>query len=324
MKTRIFPYILLLCTAFTLSCSKDNELEPAAKSGGQLEQPLIHGDAPCSVIGSDAEKYNIRKELPAISDPSMFIVHYTIKNGVTYSIEWDKNQKTQRWAAYQVTTNNNTKVWNRNNWRNGYTWKGVYYSGDPFQEDSIIPSPYRTTLKDYSQQNGNVFGQYYQRGHIVNSNDRLISANANGQTFYLSNIQPQIGDFNSGVWLNMENRLNSWGGNISGDETLYIVKGGTTKVTAKVPQPFVQEPGISIKVPRFFWMAILKKKNNGTYQAIAFWAEHKKDKSTALREYVMSIKELEERTGLDFYHNFDDTTEKDFESKYDINAWQGL
>lgn len=296
-------FLLLLCTPMVWSCSEDSTPQPAQT-----------GDLPHSVIGDQAKPYAVRLEVPAIKDPSMFIVHYTDFNGVTYSLEWDKTLKTQRWAAYTMNKNNNTKGWDRGSW-DGASWKGCIWGGDPFQEDSIIPAAYRTKLSDYKSTG-------YDRGHIVNSLDRLISQNANGQTYYLSNIQPQLNKFNAQFWLNCEKLVHNWGTALRADETLYIVKGGTTQVTTKVPNPFIADSRIKIPVPRYFFMAILKGNNTTKkYQAIALWAEHKENYSTNVRAAAISVDELEARTGIDFFHNLDDATEKDVEASCVTGAW---
>ena len=44
----------------------------------------------------------------------------------------------------------------------------------------------------------------------------------------------------------------------------------------------------------------------------------------ALSECARTIDELEELTGLDFFHNLPDNLENAVESKYAISAWTGL
>lgn len=297
--------IFLLTLACMLMACNDDNIEPNKPS---------NIDRPHSLIGAKALPYSQRMEVPAIKDGDMFIVHYTDFNGVTYSLEWDQRQKTQRWAAYTMNNNNNTKGWARNSW-NGIEWKGTMWFGDPFQEDSILPKNCRTTLDDY-------YRTGYDRGHIVNSNDRLISMNANGQTYYLSNIQPQLNSFNAQVWLNFENIVHSWGTSLRSDETLYIVKGGTTQITTDVPEPFINDTRISIKVPRYFFMAILKhNRTQNYYQAIGLWAEHKSNNDTKVRNYAISIDELEKRTDIDFFPNLDDNIESNVERTCNTSDW---
>ena len=63
-------------------------------------------------------------------------------------------------------------------------------------------------------------------------------------------------------------------------------------------------------VPKYFFMAILCKRN-GNYKAIAFWAEHtaKDTRNDKLSAYMISVVELEEKTGIDFSCNLPDDVE---------------
>ena len=54
-------------------------------------------------------------------------------------------------------------------------------------------------------------------------------------------------------------------------------------------------------IPRYYYMALLFKKGD-SFKAIAFWMEHTDSpKSTKLVDYALSIDELEEKTGIDFF-----------------------
>ena len=71
-------------------------------------------------------------------------------------------------------------------------------------------------------------------------------------------------------------------------------------------------------VPKYFFMAVLKKSSNGTYRAFGFWTEHLNNyvpSNTDLKQYSMSIDDLEEKTGMDFFCNLPDNIEKEVESK---------
>ena len=313
MKKHYF-YPLLLCTAVCITaCNKEDAGTPTDTTE----------DSPVSLIGQDAREYQQRMEVPVVKDQSMFIVHSTKKYGVTYTEEWDKENRTQRWAAYRISDINAVSNWNRNNWK-GTIWKGAYWNGDPFQEDSIIPHLYRTYASDH-------YNNGFDRGHIVNSADRLMSQNANGQTYYLSNMQPQIKSFNAGIWVNMENWVHNLGFSKQKRKTLYIAKGGTTIPTASIPNPFLTEAeirkinhnrNVTIPVPRYFWMAILRLDKNDQYHAIAFWAEHKDNQDTNIKNYTISIDELEARTGIDFFHRLPDDVEAKVEASRNLNEWE--
>ena len=51
---------------------------------------------------------------------------------------------------------------------------------------------------------------------------------------------------------------------------------------------------------------------------------YKRQVKPALSECAKTIDELEELTGLDFFHNLPDNLENAVESKYAISAWTGL
>lgn len=245
-------------------------------------------------------------ECPHIKGGSSIIIsHATPTYGITYTLEWDCDKKAQRWSAYEMYNSNSVTNWNRNSWYNT-TW-----GGDPFQEDVDIPSKYRTTLSMYRSSG-------YDRGHMCPSADRLDSKDANEQTFYLSNMQPQNHNLNAGIWEVMENQIRTWNKS-SFRDTLYIVKGGTIDN----PDQIKGYTSSGLLIPGYFFMAILCKNAEG-YKAIAFWVDHQtvNHSSDPLSKYVISIDQLEEKTGIDFFCNLPDDIENRIEATTYPNSWQ--
>ncbi len=252
--------------------------------------------------------YATRLELPRLKDDgnSILLVHETDAYGVNLCIEWDCTRKAQRWTAYQLYGANSVTNWNRNNWKN------TEWGGDPFQPDPDLPADVRTELEQYRRSG-------YDRGHICPSADRLNSKDANEQTFYLSNMHPQINAFNAGVWLNMENKIRVWN-QPSFRDTLYVVKGGTIDGDDKIIR--ITDKGLP--VPKYFFMAILCKNKDSSqsgYKAMAFWVEHTANQDSDLRKYVISIDELEEKTGIDFFCNLPDEIEEKVEGNLVPASW---
>ena len=260
-------------------------------------------------------------EIPALSTGNMdaLIVHTLPEGTLNYCVGYNSTLKANCWTAFKwyAGFSSNNKNWNRNRWRNGETFNGYGGTGDPFQPDPVLPEAIRLSSGDYS-------GSGYQRGHLLGSADRLNSKEANGQTFYLSNITPQMGGFNEGgIWWNLENWLRSTYDQSTFRDTLYVVKGGTIS------------EGNYIKVgsnnqlvcPKYFYMAILafaKKyaKTNGGYYAIAFWMEHKGNTDDVSSKYAITIDELEKRTGIDFFCNLPDDIEDAVEKSYYLTDWK--
>ncbi|GAB6975129.1 DNA/RNA non-specific endonuclease [Prevotella falsenii] len=236
------------------------------------------------------------------------ITHFTTENGErmnNYSIEWDATRKANRWTCYQMYK----KIMQPNVDRGG-----------KFKQDPDIPSDMQTTLNDYK-------GSGFARGHLCPSGDRRYSIEQNDQTFYLSNMQPQIQGHNGGVWQNLEGNVRTWAGKC---DTLYVVKAATidkaeyicnaadieniAKAEGKSPSS-LHFPGI---VPKYFYMALLSyDKPTKKYRALGIWSPHYKQSQT---EYI-TIEELQKRTGIDFFCNLDDDIEKAVEATVDAGYW---
>ena len=160
-------------------------------------------------------------------------------------------------------------------------------------------------------------GSGYDHGHICPSADRLYSRDANIQTFYLTNMQPQRHIFNAGIWEVMEQKLRSWMSTGSkAEDTLYVCKGGTIDAVPGVTDdPILTTLNNGLVVPKYFFMALLRRSKTG-YKAMAFWVEHLNEdhSNDPLTDYVINIRELERRTGIDFFCNLPDDIEDDVET----------
>ena len=277
---------LLLALPLTFSCSESDNLPKPKDDKGTTNNTNANPT-------TDNTAY-ARLEFPHIKTTgnNLVIVHSTPAYGINYSVEWDCDKKAQRWSCYEMDAANSVVNWKRSDWE----------GGDPFQEDTAIPEAYRTTLADYR-------GSGYDRGHICPSADRQNSKDANEQTFYLSNMQPQVNGFNAGVWANMENQLRNTWNTSTYREILYVCKGGTIDNASQIAGYAKND----LIVPKYFFAAILAVKN-GQYKAIGLWFEHKKNNDSVLSNYVVSIDELEKLTGIDFFCNLPDSIEDKVES----------
>lgn len=119
----------------------------------------------------------------------------------------------------------------------------------------------------------------------------------------------------------MEAQVRKWNRS-SFRDTLYVCKGGTIDSEANIRQRTTS----GLIVPKYFFMAILCKNsetvNNG-YKAIAFWVEHTDENHSDddLRDYAISIDELERKTGIDFFCNLPDGTENHIEATMNTVSW---
>ncbi|MDO4789463.1 MAG: DNA/RNA non-specific endonuclease [Porphyromonas sp.] len=247
-----------------------------------------------------------RLELPLLStDKNHKYIEYTVslkgKTIVNYSQEFDLKEKHSRWVAFRFDAETSEKKERRS---------------DAWECDPNLPQDVCI---------GGTFPDGTDRGHLVASSDRAYCKEANMQTFYYSNISPQKGYFNQGIWQKLENKVQEWGRNRSNCDTLYVVKGGTIYngdiLGYMSPR---NNKSLSVPVPKYYFMALLKIKD-GRYYSIGFLMKHEKiPVSNRLGLYTITIDELEQRTGYDFFHALPDEKETEVESKIDVSYWDGL
>ncbi|MBQ2269369.1 MAG: DNA/RNA non-specific endonuclease [Bacteroidaceae bacterium] len=103
-----------------------------------------------------------------------------------------------------------------------------------------------------------------------------------------------------------------------------MVKGGTIEdgqIIRKVANN-------RMAVPKHFFMTLLKVKN-GVYSSIAFLMEHKDygynrgnyAPLSVMAGHAVSVDELEEKTGIDFFHNLPNIVEAPVEQQCSPSAW---
>ncbi len=252
------------------------------------------------------KKESYRIEIPRLSkdvvdEKAAFVVHYAPDNygesRLNFSLEYNYASHHSRWVAFTFfdkTAESNT---GRSN-----AW-----SYDP-------------QLIEWTNNETDYRGSGYDRGHIMASADRLYSRTANEQTFYYSNITPQVNSFNAGIWLELEGAVRAWGRSNTFRDTLYVVKGGTIRDDQVLHTIGKSE----IVVPKYNYMAVLSKKAD-TYKSIAFWFENRfYPLPYKLENHAISVEELEELTGIDFFHNLPNEIENVVEKQKRISDWPGL
>ncbi len=171
-----------------------------------------------------------------------------------------------------------------------------------FIEDPKVP----TKSADWR----NYKGSGYDRGHLCPAGDRRFSEQAYNETFYTSNISPQDRDFNAGVWNRLEMQVRQWA---KKHNELFVVTGG---VLENGLQAIGQE---DVDVPRYYYK-IVARGNSGNLKITAFLLEGK-ESTKALSEFVVSVDEIEKRTGIDFFEKLPDEVEADLESKVNLEGW---
>ena len=324
MNSRLLTILLTLAALSFTACGGGDD----DGDGGGSTKPDTNANT--NKNNTTKSSYATNIEMPHLMSGSDYILLTKTSSdiGLNYTIEWDCQKRAQRWTCWSWTKANNYKGWTRNSWA-GTKWMGQTWTDDPFQPDPDLAAAYRTELSEYSNTG-------YNRGHMCASEDRICSMEVNGQTFFLTNMHPQIYNFNGKVWATMENKVRSWrDATTSNGGTLYVCKGGTIGdiYVDGVAQDGVlkynpetarnnADLGMKLIVPKYFFMVVLKQLASGGYTGMAFWAEHKPDDSTNLTPYMKTIDEVEALTGYDFFCNLPDAVENSVESTLTTSEWK--
>lgn len=284
-----------------------------ACGGDDDDNPPSGPDGPGS---GDMTAVTRRLEAPAARQGRQVVAHWTLEGGqpvMTYCLEYDAGARHSRWVAFRfdaLTRQRNC---------------GRQYFNPQYPRDPQLPAA--VAAEDCA-----LYGSGYDHGHLCASADRLYSAAANVNTFYMSNMSPQRSNFNQGYWVTLEGRVQQLGRNNLFADTLYVVKGGTVAEG----QTLGRTRGAQIAIPAYYYMALLRVRG-GRYSGIAFLMEHADHRDASGRPYTnqhqaplaamhahaVSIDSLERFTGIDFFPNLPDAAEEQVERQCDAAVWLG-
>ena len=267
------------------------------------------------------------------------MMYYT-KDSQGYLID-DSNSNI--YYAYHTANKDNSDVYDMRNYTVCYN--GSYhcpvwiaaarhscFTGNSGRTDAYGVDP--GIPKGVQQQAQSAGSSTYNRGHMLASNARTRSKNMNRQVFYYSNIAPQrSSNFNtgSGGWNSIDDYVDN---NFICSDTLYMVYGcyfenytdGHGFSATKQTSTFM---GSTVQIPTMFYLALLRTKSGNTgkslkdcsedeMKCVAFVRSHSTSwttkNSTPVSSDLMSIDDLEQLTGIDFFANVPNAPESTFKA----------
>ena len=250
---------------------------PAAVSRGYLdcyEVPAVSGVAK----GSQGSESGVGPwwNYTTGNSRQQIVSHAFTYNGKqlrNYTALIDADKKAPLWSAFVMHSG-------------AYPDKGVGRN-DSWRNDPAAPA---------SWQQGGVSG--YSKGHLVASNYRQVSVEANKQTFYYTNQAPQYQNgFNDGVWNSMELAIKANAPSSSSD-TLYVVVGllyEDSKTSDGVP------------VPSHFYTCLMKCNFSGgrmtSASGCAYLYSNEAHNGKKYTDFITTIDAVESRSGFNFFAN---------------------
>ncbi len=229
---------------------------------------------------------SIQTEMPSFALPSS--TTGAIVNHDYYSLSYSETFEQAEWVAY--------------------TLEKAHLTYDERKRPYFIEDP---KVKSKSADWRNYKRSGYDRGHLCPAGDRRFSEFAYNETFYTSNVSPQNREFNAGVWNKLENKTRQW---VKKNGTHFVITGG-------VLEEGLEEIGDEdVDVPEYYYK-IIAKGTAENLKAIAFLMKNRPS-SKSVQEFVVTIDEVEKRTGIDFFKELPDKVEDVLESEIQIRNWK--
>jgi endonuclease G len=282
VKTR-FAAVLFLCCSFVLlsACVK-----PRLAARRAPFTTLVHREAGLTPDQEKNRDLNCFQGCPALSSNSGYGPTQMIyRKG--YVLQHSVIDRIPIWVAEHVTKDQLT---------------GGLARDDRFRPDPLLPVGKRAELKDYK-------GSGYDRGHQAPAGNQTSDVTLKSETFFLSNMCPQVRVLNQQKWKELETKTRDWAKRFS---EAYEITGPIfydpkedNPGTANGTVTFKQIGPDLVSVPTHFFKVVIAK-DGGKLQAIGFVMENRAyPKDFHVSEAIRSLRWIEERTSLDFMPNLD-------------------
>lgn len=211
-----------------------------------------------------------------------------------YTLSYNRQKATPNWVA----------------WRLDSSWIGSTSRQDDYRPDPALPQGWYQVLDtDYS-------GSGYDRGHMCPSGDRTNSIPNNSATFLMTNFVPQLSANNQGPWEEFETYCRTLA---SQGKEIYIYTGPIGSI-GTIAQG-------RITVPEYTWKVVLVLDNGSNDLArvgkgtrafgIIVPNFPPLNINAPWRNFRVTVNEVENRTGYDFFSNVPKNSQEIMERRRD-------
>jgi len=230
-----------------------------------------------SIQGVNAQSGSLL--IPISTNAKAEIVKHTY-----YQLEYDETHEQAAWVFYMLTPE---------------FINGTAERKNKFKPDKLVTTG-SAALIDYK-------GSGYDRGHLCPAGAMKVNQKAMDESFYMSNMSPQLPAFNRGKWKQLESQVRKW---VAKEDTLFVVTGPI----------FTDSLGVigvnKVTIPAYYYKVIYDPTDEK--KMIAFIMPNRKIENSIL-DYVVTVNEVELKTGIDFFSALPDELELKLESE--IVSW---
>lgn len=220
-------------------------------------------------------------EIPTLHKQDVIIKH------LAYTLSYNEQHEQANWVAYQLTADETKKKVSRSN---------------DFEPDLSI-STGSANGDDYK-------GSGYDRGHLAPAADMGWSEQAMHESFYYSNMSPQVPGFNRGIWKYLEEQVRQWA---IDNQSVYVVTGPI------LSKDLITIGANKVSIPKYYYKVLLDY-TQPSLKGIAFIMPNASS-DLSLKTFAVSIDSVEKVTGLDFFPELPDSEEASIEKSLCVDCW---
>ena len=279
---KLFALIIILLNGFFFtSCKKNLEVDNSGAYHDRKENDSNEGKTKIIWFDNNRETTAINFDFLPSSKTNQVVKHEY------YTLSYNESHEQAEWVAYEL--------------KKGYV-KNNNFKRPFFIEDDKVKTG-SADWRNYKNTN-------YDKGHLCPAGDMEFSLDAYNDTFFTSNISPQVRNFNNGVWNRLEQKVRYWAVKYDG---IYVVTGGVLESSLKT----IGKEKVS--VPNFFYKILLD--NSGEKLKMIGFLVPNTESNKPLYSFVVSVDYIEKLTGIDFFPKLNDNFENQLEKRNDYKNW---
>ena len=291
-KLKIITVLLLACNTL---CSQENQtISQLTKKISNLEQKKdsLLNELEFLILKEDLTEI-IKTIIPNKKDITK---HHALV------ISYNEEHEQANWVAHKI----NKKIIDGNVSRtNNFRVDSQIKSGSSEEKDYFLKTKLPSGKYTYD-------GFGYDRGHLAPSADFKWSKTALSDSYYYSNMSPQLPEFNRKGWANIEGFLRSY---VYENETdLLVVTGPFYNENVNKSERSIN----NMSIPDYFFKVAVDLKN---MLGVGFLVPHEK-LTSPIESYMFSIDSIEAFTGYDFNFQLTDSLENKLEKEMEVKSWQ--
>lgn len=220
---------------------------------------------------------------PAYSDQDQIVEHEF------FALSYDERNEQAKWLAYSLQGKNLNL--------------SKFAVKDNFRQDPSVASG-SSTAKDFVKTT-------YVPGQLAPAQDFVWTEKGLDDSYLMSNVSPQHPGLNSGLWKDLEVKVRAWA---KKNKRVFVVTGPISgKRSKKIGKN-------KVSIPSHFYKVILDMEAPEV-KSIGFVFENK-ELTGSLFSYAVTVDEVEQLTGLDFFPNIPDDLEDAIEGSLQLNEWR--